>query len=99
MSLADNFCEMVARTPDMPHATARFGAWLIGASRVQGGFPVEASLRQIRDGIDDSVAGIGARNETINAAIQWFSDRGYLTVETGRPSRAGYTTQRYTLHL
>ena len=99
---ASAFCGMVAREPGISHAAARFGAWLIGAAEMTGGFPLELTLHQVRfgfvrDGV--GVSGMGGRYETIDAAIKWYTDKGFLECTEGRPVGFGYTAVHYTLSI
>lgn len=96
------YCEMVALHPDISNATARFGAWLIGAAAMSGGFPVELTNSQIRFGFERNgvhVPGLGGRNETINASINWLEENKYLAVAEGRRVNWGYTARNFTLTL
>jgi len=102
MDLGDRFCKFVSCTPEVSNATARIGAWLIGVAEQRGGFPVELTYRQIRDGIqvdDDSIPGTGSRLETIKAAVQWLEDHGVLETSIGGPSGFGHFTRKYSITL
>lgn len=100
MTPAERFCKLVAETPDMSNATARFGAWLLGVAGKTGGFPVELTFRQIRDGIEGVTPGLGGRYETFHSSIDWYQSRGLLNVTpTDRASSGGFTTTLYSLAL
>ena len=96
------FCKAVVENPEMSNATARFGAWLIGAAAMTGGFPLELSIHQIRYGFERNgvaVHGFGGRYETINASIDWLQGNGYLAVTEGRALKFGYTARVFSLTL
>lgn len=99
---ADRLCNLVAQTKDMPNATARIAAWLVGAAEQVGGFPVSLSYRQIKDGFARNgvqVQGTGSRVETIKAAIDWLETRGMLQSIEGGASGFGHSARLYTLTL
>lgn len=98
---AERLCEIVI-TDDINSTTVRTAAWLIGAAKVAGGFPLELSLRQIREGFKRDgaeVAGTGSRLETIKASLEWLEQRGYLTTKTGNAIGFGHTSCFYYLDL
>lgn len=98
---ASAFCRMVADSPDISNAAARFGAWLTGAAEATGGFPVELSVHQIRYGFTRAgkdVQGMGGRYETINASISWLEENGHLTTNEGRAIGFGHLSRNFTLH-
>ncbi len=96
------YCKMVARNPGISNATARFGAWLIGAADIAGGFPLELTTHQIREGFSRNgvdVKGLGGRYETINASISWLESHGYLKVTEGRKVSFGFNARSFTMSL
>lgn len=99
---AERLCEQVVKSKDMSNATVRIAAWLLGAANASGGFPLDLSYRQVRDGYNKEgvyIAGTGSRIETIKASFEWLEDRGYLTTEKGNASGFGHTTRLYRLTL
>lgn len=100
--VADQFCQMVSEEPDISNAAARFGAWLIGAAERTGGFPVELSVHQIRQGFERNgvhVDGMGGRYETINNSISWLEGKGYLAATDGKPVGFGYSARHFSITL
>ena len=93
---------MVAEAPEMSNAAARFGAWLVGSADLTGGFPIELTMHQIRNGFTrngSTVPGMGGRYETIKASISWLEKRGYLSSTEGRAVGFGYVARNYTLNI
>ena len=98
---ADDFCRMVSNTPDITNATARIGAWFIGAANQTGGFPLELSLAQIRLGFTKGgvhIPGTGSRNETLRASIDYLEKKGFMSSEEGRPQTGGFSSRKYSMH-
>jgi hypothetical protein len=92
--ITESFCTSVTDTPGMSNATARVGAWLIGAALKTGGFPVELTMKQFREGFERNgvvVEGTGCRHETVKAAIKWLEKEGLLKVEPNG------NTNKYTM--
>lgn len=96
------YCDLITRRKDMPNATARLGAWLVGVASRLGGFPVELSFTQMRDGFETPggrIDGTGSRTETIRASLGWLEENGLLSSTEGSPVGFGYTSRIYTLNL
>ncbi len=90
--IAEKFCQIVIENPDMSNATVRIGAWLIGAAKKTGGFPLELSIRQINNGFirrGKKVEGARSRMLTIQEALRWWEDNGYISVKDGRVVTGG----------
>jgi hypothetical protein len=101
-STADLFCEMVTEEPTIPHAAARFGAWLVGAAAKTGGFPIELTVHQITKGFERNevmVQGMGGRYETIRGSVEWLASKGYLAVSEGKGVGFGYSARVFTITL
>jgi hypothetical protein len=100
--LAERFCDAVVINYDMSNATARIGAWMIGAAKQVGGFPLELSLRQISEGFTVgrvTVKGTGSRLETIKAALEWLEQEGLLKIEEGGHAGFGKHSRVYHMEL
>lgn len=98
--IALHFCEAVPEHRSISNATARLGAWLIGAAHRTGGFPIELSLKQmqggfIRDGV--RVDGTGCRIETLKAAILWMEKNSLLESVQGGRSGGAHNFRIYTM--
>lgn len=106
-NLAERFCQLVAESPEMSNATARIGAWMIGAAIKTGGFPLEISMRQVTHGFKTrgpkrdriKVEGTGSKDITVRTALNWYEERGYLTSTQGEPRGFGSHARRYTLEI
>ena len=99
-SLADSFCEVITRNPQMTNATARIGAWLIGAAYKTGGFPIELSFRQIGNGFTRNgvtVEGTGSHATTIRQALEWLEENGHLKSTDGNAVGFGHRSRIYTM--
>jgi hypothetical protein len=99
---ADKLCTVVSQTRDMSNATARIAAWMVGAANATGGFPIELSYRQVKEGFTKEgkdVPGTGSRTETIKAAFDWLEEKGYLTVIEGSAIGFGHSSRLYRLEL
>lgn len=96
------FCRVVASTPEMTNATARIGTWMFGVAAASGGFPIELTYRQIRDGVEinnKTIPGTGSRHETIRASIDWLKEHGILTYSDGDPIGFGHMSRKYSMKL
>lgn len=99
---AVRFCKAVSTHPQMSNATARIGAWLIGAAAATGGFPLELTLRQIQTGFTRNgrtVQGTGSRPETIRASLEWLEANGYLNSVDGRRGGFGHYSRIYSMEV
>ena len=77
----------------------KLAAWLIAAAFRLGGFPVEFSMREIKEGcVRGSVAltGWGAHYRTIGAAISGLQDKNVFTVQDGTRRRFGPLNKVFT---
>lgn len=86
--IASRFCTHVAMH-DVGNATAKIGAWFIGAAQATGGFPLAVSYREIRDGFTRdgiTVHGTASRHATILQSIAELEDAGFLTVGIDTPA-------------
>ena len=99
---AERLCEQVVKDSEISNATVRISAWLVGVAALTGGFPVDLTYRQVREGYTKNgvyIAGTGSRIETIKASFEWLEKRGYLVTEEGSASGFGHTSRLYRLIL
>ena len=78
--IAAEFCKHVASS-DMDNATVRIGAWLIGVAEKVGGFPLNITPTDIRNGLEIDgvrIAGTGSRRETVMQSIAKLEEAGFL---------------------
>ena len=105
MTPAENalgLCILVSRDKEISNATARLAAWFIGAAARAGGFPLELSLSNIRDGFatnDDFIDGTGSRIETLKNSIEWLEAHGVLSSIDGKKIGFGYSSRLYTMEV
>lgn len=86
----------------MTNATVRIATWMFGVAAISGGFPVELTYRQIRDGIEINnklIPGTGSRHETIKASLDWLEENGILKSDNGKPTGFGKSTRLYSMTL
>ena len=96
------FCQIVANTPDITNATVRTGVWLLGVASELGGFPVELTYRQIRDGFEINnkhIPGTGSRHETIKSTLQWLEEAKLLSHTAGSKVGFGHTSRHYSMSI
>ena len=87
---ASRFCSYVA-TQEVGNATAKIGAWFIGAAEATGGFPLTISYREIRDGFTMAgvtVRGTSSRHATILQSIAELEEAGFLEVGVADPKES-----------
>lgn len=103
LSLASaTFTKMVAQNPDVSNATARIGAWIIGAAIIADEYPLELSMRQITEGMqrnNQQIKGTGCRFETVKTSLEWLQQNGVIKSKDGNPTRAGHRSRLYWVEL
>lgn len=93
---SEKLCTLVVSDDDITNPAVRIGAWIVGAAKVRGGFPLEVTVREIQDGFSHQgakVAGTGCHHNTISQCLEWLSERGFLTVKNGRTLPGGHVSR------
>lgn len=100
MNAATRVCDVMARH-DMPNPAARLLGWLAGVAEITGGFPVEVSSRQIREGFTtpsgEQIAGTNNHHETVMGSLAWLEENGIVKVADGKTLRFGKQAMRIEL--
>jgi len=71
----------------------KLATWLINAAEKQGGFPVELTMREIKEGCTiagSELAGWGAHYRTIGSALEGLQEHGFIVIGEGRPKGFGH---------
>ena len=94
-AVALNLCR---RSMDRSLTTSevKLASWLVAAADKLGGFPVEFSLREIKDGCvrnETALPGWGAHHNTIKAATEGLMDKGLFLVSDGRRKHFGHMSR------
>ena len=98
--IAVRFYRAVVESLHMPDAAARVGAWMIGVALDTGGFPLELSTRQIKDGFVHGnlyITGTGSHLEIIKEALEWLERYGHLQSVDGGHCLDGHACRIYNM--
>ncbi len=71
----------------------KLATWLFAAAFQLGGFPVEFSLREIKEGCERGpikLPGWGAHYRTVNSAVAGLQEKQIMTVTDGTRRRFGH---------
>jgi CRP-like cAMP-binding protein len=85
---------------DFTPSEVRLASWLIAAADKLGGFPVDVSKRDIKEGFtrgDVTLQGWGAHYRTIGNALESLEERGYITSAEGQYVGYGHKSRIITI--
>ena len=84
--IAGRVC-IAASNASIPNGAYRVLAWVAGAAvATKSGFPLDITMREIRDGIKRGgveISGCGCHHSTITSSLQWLEDAGMIKISEG----------------
>jgi hypothetical protein len=78
----------------------KLASWLLTAGHLLGGFPVEVSMRDIKEGCQRGpihIPGWGAHYRTIGHAFESLEERGVIHWQEGSARGFGYSSKLISL--